>query len=194
MGVVLPLQRPDEAPEASDGDLVRRAVDGDRGAKEMLYRRHVSMATGLAHRILGGVEVDDLVQDAFVTAFEKLPTLRDPQSFAKWLGTILIHNARARIRRRKRRRRFFAGSTNAVSPDDLVARSAPPDMRAELVAIYTILETLPTDARIALVLRRVEGLSINEIAERMDRSPATVKRRVQDADVLLQAYLARGSS
>ncbi|MEM9069697.1 MAG: RNA polymerase sigma factor, partial [Myxococcota bacterium] len=186
--------RRSEAPEASDASLVEGSLAGDLRAKERLYRRHVNMVTGLAHRLLGGAEVDDLVQDAFVTAFDRLETLRDPQSFAKWIGSIVVHQARARIRKRQRRRRFFLPvGESSPSLERLIASDAPPDVRAELKAIYALIEKLPADARIALVLRRVEGLSIPEIAGHMQRSPATVKRRIQDAEVLLSAHLARGS-
>ncbi len=191
MGVVVPLRRGADA-ELPDGAWVRRALDGDMRAKEVLYRRHVGLATGLAHRLLGGVDVDDLVQDAFVTAYERLDTLRDPQAFAKWLGTIVVNCARATIRKRQRRRRFFL-PTEAVAVDRLVSNTASAEVRLELRALYGLLDALPTDVRIALVLRRVEGLSIAEIAAQMGRSIATVKRRIQDGDTLLNARLERGA-
>ena len=189
MGVVVPLRRP--APELTDADLVDQALEGSRAAQEALYRRHVGMVTGLAHRLLGGQDVDDLVQDAFVAAFSKLDSLRDPQAFAKWVGSIVVRQARKRIRRRKLRRRFFLERSEPLEADRYVSASAPPDVGAELRAIHALLDELPADVRIALVLRRVEGPTIPEIADRMERSPATVKRRLQDGEVLLSARLER---
>lgn len=189
MGVVLPLRR--RAPETTDAELVGQAVVGSRSAQAELYRRHVGMVTGLSHRLLGGSEVDDLVQDAFVAAFSSLASLREPQAFAKWLGSIVCLQARKRIRRRRLRRRFFLDRSDAIAADQFVSSDAPPDVAAELRTLYAILEDLPADVRIALVLRRVEGLTIPEIAAQTGRSPATVKRRLQDGEVLLSARLGR---
>ncbi|MEM9193530.1 MAG: sigma-70 family RNA polymerase sigma factor [Myxococcota bacterium] len=195
MGIVVPLRTAE--PEAtSDGDLVRAAREGDLRAQETLYRRHAPMVYGLAHRLLGGSrdEVDDLAQDAFVQALSGLSSLQDPQSFAKWLGTIVVRSAQRRIRKKRLRRRLGLVPTEPVAPDALVSADAPTDVRAELIAIYRILDELPTDVRLALVLRRVEGLAVAEIAERMDLSPATVKRRIQAGEVLLKGRLSRGDS
>ena len=193
MGVVVPLraERAEER-EPSDGDLVEAAREGARWAKEALYRRHVGMVTGLAHRLLAGDgDVDDLVQDAFVEAFVNLEKLSHPQAFAKWIGSIVVHGARKRIRRQKLRRRLGFRSADAPDLERLVADTAPPDVSTELRTLYEMVSALPTDVRIALLLRRVEGLSVPEIAERMGRSPATVKRRIHDGEVLLQARLER---
>jgi len=198
MGVVVPLRptahgvdRP--GGEASDGELVLAARDGAAWAKEALYRRHVRMATGLAHRVLPrSDEVDDLVQDAYLAAFKGLGRLEDPQAFAKFLGSIVIRTARRRIRHRSMLRRIGFGRAEPIEVDRVVSRSAPPDVGAELRTIYALLESLPTDVRIALVLRRVEGMSIPEIADHMQISPATVKRRISAGEVTLRGRLSRG--
>jgi len=193
MGIVVPLTppRPNAAgtapggtdaptPGPSDGELVERARGGDEGALETLYRRHAGMVIGLAHRLLGGRDdVDDVVQDVFLTAFEKLASLRDPQAFAGWVGGITVRKARRRLGRRP---------ASAVEADSLVAWNAPPDTGAELRNLYAILHTLPADVRIALVLRRVEGMTLPAIAEAMGKSLATVKRRLSDGETLLSAH------
>jgi RNA polymerase sigma factor (sigma-70 family) len=75
-----------------------------------------------------------------------------------------------------------------IDADEVVSRAAPPDVGAELRAVYALLEQLPVEERIALVLRRVERLEIHEIAEHMGLSASTVKRRLG----LAEARLARG--
>lgn len=192
MGVVVPLRRV-PSPKVTDAELVERALGGDARAKEALYRRHVRLVTGLAHRLLGGNEVDDLVQDAFVAAFERLADLRNPQAFAKWIGMIVVHTARKRIRRRRLKRRFFLERSPERAIEVRISNDAPPDVAVELRALYALLESLPTDVRVALVLRRVEGMTVPEIAEAMGLSPATIKRRLQDGEVLLAARLGRQS-
>ncbi|MEZ4249149.1 MAG: sigma-70 family RNA polymerase sigma factor [Polyangiales bacterium] len=190
MGVVVPFAV--SLPLEVTGCRARRACARRRSACEgSPYRRHVRMVTGLAHRLLGGNEVDDLVQDAFVAAFERLEDLRNPQAFAKWIGMIVVHTARKRIRRRRLKRRFFLERSPEAILDARVSSDAPPDVATELRALYGLLESLPADVRIALVLRRVEGMTVPEIAESMSLSPATVKRRLQDGEVLLNARLGR---
>lgn len=183
-----------EAPaEPTDSALVRATLAGDERAKETLFRRHAPLVFGLAHRVLGGRrdEVDDLAQDAFLQAFASLSKLRDPQAFAKWLGSIVIHTARRHIRRKAVRRKFFLERKAHLATTDLVSTDAPPDVQAELRALYNILDTMPTEARIALVLRRVEGFTLPEIAEHMGRSLATVKRRIRAAESLLASHLEK---
>ena len=76
-------------------------------------------------------------------------------------------------------------SNQPVDVDEVVSRTAPPDVAAELRAVYALLETLPVEERIALVLRRVERLEIPEIAEQMRLSISTVKRRLNAAETRL---------
>lgn len=195
MGVILPLRPPEPSGrerERSDAELVVAARQGQQWAKEMLYRRHARLVVGLAHRVLpNDPEVDDLVQDSFVAAFEGLGRLENPQAFASFVASITVRGARRRIRHRKVLRRLGIGRAEAVETDRAVSFDAPPDVGAELRALYAILSDLPTDVRIALVLRRVEGLTIPEIATMMALSPATVKRRIADGEVLLSAKLGR---
>lgn len=196
MGVVVPLRREEQRrSEIPDAVLVSRVLsDDDERAKEMIYRRHVRMVTGMAHRLLGGREVDDLVQDVFVVAFDKLDTLRDAQSLQKWLGTIVVFQSRKRIRRNQLRRRWFRSESEPLDVERLVATQAPPDVATELRALYRIVESLDADVRIALVLRRVEGMTINEISAHMQKSPATVKRRIKDGEERLRVAMQRGEN
>ena len=178
--------------ERPDGDLVEEARSGSRRAFEQLYRRHARMAFGMAHRLLAGRDVDDAVQDAFVTAWERLDRLDDPQAFARWLGTIVVNAARRRLRRRALRDRLLPGHRDPIEQDRLVGHQASAEAAAELRSIYRVLERLSTDARLAILLRRVEGLTIPEVAHAMGRSPATVKRRIREAEEAL-ARVAAGS-
>jgi RNA polymerase sigma-70 factor (ECF subfamily) len=76
-----------------------------------------------------------------------------------------------------------------VDLDAVVSRTAPPDVRAELRAVYGILNELGAEDRTAVILRRIEGLAIGEIAEQMGRSVATVKRRLASAEAHLSRRL-----
>ncbi|MEM9193915.1 MAG: sigma-70 family RNA polymerase sigma factor [Myxococcota bacterium] len=174
---------------ATDADLVSRAQDGDQEAQAELYRRHVSMAAGLARRLAPELEPVDITQEAFLHAFAKLRTLREPSLFRTWLGAIVVGLTRKRIRRQRMLRRLRLVSSSLVDVDQVVSQDAPPDVKAELRALYSMINALPPDARLALVLRRVDGLEIKEVAERMGVSPTTAKRRIAEGEVLLRSRL-----
>jgi RNA polymerase sigma-70 factor (ECF subfamily) len=190
----LPVTRSRAGP--SDAALVVAARAAERWAAEALYRRYAEMANGLALRLIGrDSDVDDLVQDSFVEALSGLDRLREPEAFAGWLRAIIVHRATKWMRRRRLFRRLgIAGQNLAIDPDSLIAASAPADLATELRRIYSVIESLPAQLRIPLVLRRVEGLSLDEIAELTKTSLATVKRRIADADRVLQAKRSGESS
>jgi RNA polymerase sigma-70 factor (ECF subfamily) len=180
----------------SDAVLVLAARDGDAKARETLFRRHVKLAAGLGYRLLGSDdEVDDVVQDAFVTAFDKMGSLKDPQAFASWLSSIVVGKAVGIIRRRRLLHRLGLRRSEVYRPEAIISRDAPPDVATELRAVCDVIARLPTDARVILILRRVDELTLEEVAEQTGWSLATVKRRLVRAEALLAERLAhkRGS-
>lgn len=200
MGIVRALR--DSAPEQGRGDalpipsnaaLVAEALAGNTWAYEVLFRRHGRMATGLAHRLLSGsgIDTDDLVQDAFVTAYCKLDTLREPEAFASWLGSIVVRTASKRLRRHRLRVRFGLARAEPVDMDLIVSSAASPEIAVSLQQTYEVLHRLRPDERIAFLLRRVEGLTVAEIAERMDLSLSTVKRRLDAAEGRFEREVSR---
>jgi RNA polymerase sigma-70 factor (ECF subfamily) len=171
----------------TDAALVIAARAGEAWAREALFRRHARMAIGLAHRLLpSDVEVDDLVQDCFVHALERLTSLQNPQAFAAWLGSIVVRTASKRLRRRRLLTRLGLRRAEPIDPDHVIGTSAPADVAIELRRVYRLVETLPVEQRVALILRRVDGLEIPQIAEHMGLSASTVKRRLKAAEELLE--------
>jgi RNA polymerase sigma-70 factor (ECF subfamily) len=184
-----PAPEPVSKPAAvqSDAALVLAARDGQEWAREALFRRYARLAFGLAYRILpSDLDIDDLVQDSFLYAFERLNGLTNPQAFQAWLSSIVVRTAGKRLRRRKLQVRLGLRSYTPIDADEVISRTAPPDVAAELRAVYGLLEKLPVQERIALVLRRVERLEIPEIAEQMKLSVSTVKRRLNAAEARLE--------
>jgi len=187
--VVAPPER-EAAP--SDAALVVAARAGEDWAREALCRRHASQVIGLAHRLLGrDDEADDLAQEAFAHALSSLHRLEDPQAFAAWIRTIVVRTAHKIVRRRVLMRKLGLGPrrTEADIDTDFISREAPPDVHAELRAIYTLLDELPARERIALVLRRVEGLSHEDVAEQLGVSLSTAKRLAAASDAALERAL-----
>jgi RNA polymerase sigma-70 factor (ECF subfamily) len=167
----------------TDAALVLAARAGETWAREALFRRYARLALGLAYRIMPyDADIDDLVQDCFLHAFERLDGLHNPQAFQAWLSSIVVRTAGKRLRRRRLQVRLGLRSAKPIDPDEVIAKTAPPDIAAELRSVYELLERLPAEERVALVLRRVERLEIPEIAEHMGLSISTVKRRLHAAE------------
>src|SRR5260221_99244 len=101
-----------------DARLVVLAAGGEPAAAECLYRRHAPFALNLAARIAGSsAEIEDVVHDAFIRAFEALGGLRNPGAFKTWLGSIVVHGMRSRLRREKLRRVLGLGGAQPVDLD-----------------------------------------------------------------------------
>lgn len=203
-GVKLRLVKPEAEPSApssardarealhhlADEGLVALVCGGDSRAAEALYRRHAAFAFNLAARIAGSTsDVEDVVQDAFIRAFDNLGSLRKPSAFKTWLGSIVVHAMRSRLRRSRFLRLFGLGHPgDIVEIDSIANESASPHVKAELAQVYALLKTLPADDRIAWTLRFVEGHDLGAAAELSGCSLATVKRRIRRAQRYLAAH------
>jgi RNA polymerase sigma-70 factor, ECF subfamily len=189
-GVVLSLpERP--ASRIEDLELVERAREGDSWAREAIFRRYVTLVAAAAQRLLRDpVEVDDVVQEAFLIAFEQLDRLAQPAALRGWLLQIAV----SRVHRRFRSWRLWrapAGDT-AARLEMQAASGVSPEQRAELALVDRALENLALPLRTAWVLRRVEGHSLEDTALACGCSLATVKRRIGRADEMVQEYLDGG--
>jgi RNA polymerase sigma-70 factor (ECF subfamily) len=177
----------------TDAALVVAARAGEAWAQEALYQRYARMVIGLSQRILAGRDdADDLAQDAFVFAFTRLDTLQNPQAFQAWLRSIVARTASKRLRRQRLLVRLGIRRSEPIEPDTVVSPEAPADVASEVRSVYGLLDRLPAEERVALVLRRVEGLELAEIAEQMKLSLATVKRRIAAAEGRLERARQRG--
>jgi RNA polymerase sigma-70 factor (ECF subfamily) len=171
----------------TDAALVVAARAGERWAQEALFQRHCRLVIALSQRLLPhSSDADDLVQDAFVYAFHRLDSLQNPQAFAAWLASIVVRTASKRLRRQRLLTRLGLQRNEPIDLDAVVSPSAPPEVVSELKAVYALLDRLPAEQRVALVLRRIEGMELAEIATAMKLSLATVKRRLVLAEARLQ--------
>jgi RNA polymerase sigma-70 factor (ECF subfamily) len=175
----------------SDAALVVAARAGEAWAREALFRRYSRMVFGLAYRLVGrDDEIDDLVQECFVQALANLGRLSEPQAFGAWLTAVVVRTTHKALRRRTLARRIGLRSRAApVDVSSLVARGAPADVVAELRAVYGLIDKMPSRVRVALILRRVEGMSQDEVAAAMGVSVSTAKRLIVEAELLLESSL-----
>jgi RNA polymerase sigma-70 factor, ECF subfamily len=188
MGVLVSRSLPLKSSEAlGDEELVRRALRGDRWGREMLYRRHAGTLLAMTTRLLGNRgEAEEVVQDTFVTAYERLETLRDPAAVGGWLGQIAVNQVRRRFRK-LRLLRFLGLDRGAddATLESLADAGAPADERAELALVDRKVRAMKPEVRLAWTLRRVEGLELAEVASLSHCSLATVKRRIAAGDAVV---------
>jgi len=193
MGVLVSQALSRKVSEAvSDEELVRRAVTGDRWGREMLYRRHAGGLLAMTVRLLANRgEAEEIVQDTFVTAFAQLGTLREPGAVRGWLGQIAVNLVRRRFRRGRLMR--FLGLDRGADDATLEALADPgvsTEQRAELALVDRLLRGMRPALRLAWMLRRVDGLELGEVASLCDCSLATVKRRIAEADAIVDRHVA----
>lgn len=169
---------------SSDIELVQRVLDGDSWAEEAIYRRYAAVVLGTARRLLADhEEARDVVQDTFVDAFSSWGTLRDASRLKQWLLQIAVRRVHRRFRRRRVLRLLgIVVVRQDATLDELTSSDCPPEIRAELGAIARGLEQVSPRARIAWMLRHVEGYTLQEVAEQCECSLATAKRWIGDAE------------
>lgn len=179
-----------------DSQLVALGCKGDTQALGILYRRHAAFAINLAARIEGSSrDIEDIVHDAFLRAFERLNDLSDRNAFRSWLGSIVVHAVRSRMRRARLMSVLGMGkSAEPVDLDAIASADASPHARAQIAQIYALLRTLPTDDRIAWTLRAVEGHDLDTVARLTQCSLATVKRRITRAQRFLDDHFVDSGS
>ena len=172
----------------SDSDAVDAtlAASGDAHAFERLYRGHVGRVHSLARRMLSDDDADEVAQDVFVRAWEKLSTFRGEAAFGTWLHRLAINVILGwRERRGVQRQRFLEGDGVL----ELVAgRRAAPETAMDM---ETAIARLPDGARQIFVLHDVEGYRHEEIADMLGLATGTSKSQLHRARMALRQHLDR---
>ncbi|HZL71537.1 MAG TPA: sigma-70 family RNA polymerase sigma factor [Planctomycetota bacterium] len=181
---------PREAPfdAAAEEALVRRAQAGDRDAFRSLYQAYQDRVFATAYRIAGDRETAaDLAQEVFVKVFEELPGFRFGSRFSTWLYRVAANHAINKASETARHARLnerVAREKPSVAPAAPAARDRFADER-----VQAALGGLSVKLRVVTVLRYLEGLSYEEIAEALDLSVGTVKSRLFLAHATLKEAL-----
>lgn len=181
----------ERAAAESDALLVAGARRGDARSKERLYLKHVDYVAGMCTRLLRSTETsEDVVQDAFVIAFSKLESLREPEAFRGWLASIAVSQVHRRLARQRVLKLFGLDRGLDDAPlDELAREDLSVEARSELAALDLALQQLPPKQRIAWMLRYVEDSPLDAVAEACGCSLATVKRWISVADAHVKAYV-----
>jgi RNA polymerase sigma-70 factor, ECF subfamily len=174
-----------------DPERIARARSGDASAFEALVEARVGPMTRTAMAILGREdEARDAVQDALVTAWRELASLRDPAAFDAWLTRILVNRCRRGLRGLGLRR------VREIPVDSLLAADEPGTVdhaavAAERQALERAFDRLSVDERTLLVLHHVDGRPVASIAAVLGVPVGTAKSRLFAARRALARALAR---
>src|SRR5215467_12105058 len=186
----------------TDERVVERVLGGETALYELLMRRHNQRVYRVARAILrDDAEAEDVMQDAYVRAYQNLAAFEGRAKFVTWLTRIAVHEALARVRRRSR---FQSIDTSDSSNGDLMTSVTSSDRTPEQASydreLSSVIEravlSLPDEYRLVFMLRDVEGLSTEEAAQCLSLSQENVKVRLHRAHAKLrkQLYAALGAT
>jgi RNA polymerase sigma-70 factor (ECF subfamily) len=169
--------------------LADAAAHGDTVAFDRLVAEYHERVLNVAYRMVSRREdAEDICQEVFVKAFTALPRLRDRSQFGSWLLRITANCARDALRRRRRRKDDLdLDEIGPVPSDDDHARETERDDASRVV--QRLLMGLPERHRIVLVLRDIEGLSYEEMAQALSCTVSSVKNRLHRARKLFRERL-----
>jgi RNA polymerase sigma-70 factor (ECF subfamily) len=179
--------------ELSDEEVVQRVIQGEPAHFEILMRRYNRRLFRVTRSIVtNDLEAEDIIQDAYVRAYEHLPQFEGRAKFSTWLTKIAIYEAYARVRR------FDYQKVDSISllegqGMDVRAKGRDPEQQIYDGELKMVLEkafdALPNDYRSVFMLREIEGLSTAETAECLEISEENVKTRLHRARAQLQREL-----
>ena len=183
---VRPFPAADPERRERERELVRRAQAGDLPAFEQLYRENVRRIYATCLRLCCDASLaEELTQDAFVRAWEKLGGFRGDSAFSSWMHPLAVNLA---LSRRRSQRRYEARVTSTDDPGAF-ERPRPPAPREAGIDVERALATLPPGARSVFVLHDVEGYRHDEIAHLTGVATGTSKAQLHRARKLLREAL-----
>jgi RNA polymerase sigma-70 factor (ECF subfamily) len=170
--VVVPKRGPVEADDAA---LALALIAGTPEAQRQVWDRFSPMVRRLVQRTLGPEhDAEDVVQDAFVSLFKRVHTLREATALKSFIMSIAVLTTKHELRRRKFRR--WVGLGHASDVPDLRVVQDGDDSREALARFYRLLDRLRDRDRTAFVLRFVEGMEVADVASALGVSVPTVRR------------------
>lgn len=182
-----------------DTELAQRAASGDAGAFEVIMRRHNRLLFRTARSILrSDAEAEDALQDAYLRAWRAMRSFRADARLSTWLVRIVINEALGRVRQRHGHVIPLDAAMNSTEPETQASLTADPDWQPERIAMRAELrrlmeariDLLPDAFRSVFMLRAVEEMTVEEVAQALGIPEATVRTRFFRARGLLREGLA----
>jgi len=174
------------AAEPTDAQLVRRVQKGDKGAFDLLVLKYQHKIVNLVMRYVRDPDQAlDITQEAFLKAYRALPRFRGESLFYTWLYRIAVNTAKNYLAAQRRRPMDIELDLQDPEQFDLHAKLRETDtpegitLRQELSeTVQRAIEALPEDLRTAIILRELDGMSYEEIAQTMECPVGTVRSRI----------------
>jgi RNA polymerase sigma-70 factor (ECF subfamily) len=174
--------------DTSDGDLARGLVAGEAWAIAETWHRFAPMVITMAERCLGSrSEAEDISQEVFYRVFRKAKTLRDPNTLRSFVYSFAIRALRTELRRKKLRSWLWLDHPEV--PADVGCRTLDVESRDLLRRFHALLDRLAPRDRLVFILRRMESMTVEEIATHLDISVSTVKRSMAHASNRLSCWI-----
>src|SRR3990172_6391594 len=166
-----------------DGDIIMRASEGDIDAFEVIYREYIDFVSNVAFRVVNSREdAEEVTQEVFLNIYRQLKYFRFESSLKTWIYRITVNTAINYSKKASKHHSEMAGymevsdrvNTNEHAPDKISG-----EFNEEIIA--TLLDAITPDQRACIVLRSIEGLSYQEIAETLKIPVNTVRSRIKRA-------------
>ena len=172
--------------QASDKKLVERVQKGDKGAFDLLVLKYQHKIVNLVMRYVRDPDLAlDIAQEAFIKAYRALPRFRGDSAFYTWMYRIAVNTAKNHLAAQRRRPMDVDLDLQDPEQYDLHAKLKETDTPEGLALsdelkeiVERAIAALPEDLRTAIILRELEGMSYEEIAETMDCPVGTVRSRI----------------
>jgi RNA polymerase sigma-70 factor, ECF subfamily len=155
--------------------LIKKCIEGDESSFKVLLTRHKEKVRNIVYLTLNSSDaVDDITQDVFITVYRNLNKFRFESQFTTWLYRITVNKCKDHLRKKKIRSIFLP-----IKEADETASESDSHNNPDLQAIvHKAISKLPEKLRMPLLLKDIEGLSYQEIAETMQCEIGTVKSRI----------------
>ena len=181
------------ASELTDAEVIERVLAGDTGLYELLMRRYNQRVYRAVRAVLrDDAEAEDVMQEAYVRAYQYLPRFEQRASFCTWVTRIAVNESLARLEQKKRFTTDVDDEGGGVA-EKLEAKSASPEVTAGSAETRALLEeailALPYPYRIVVMLRDVEEMNTAEAAEALELSEDVVKVRLHRGRAMLRREL-----
>jgi RNA polymerase sigma-70 factor (ECF subfamily) len=189
------VEKTEKTAPLSDEEIVKRILAGETALFEIIMRRYNQRLYRMARAILrDDAEAEDVMQDAYVRAYQHLSQFAGLAKFSTWLTRIAIHEALARVRHRNRVEQFsLAESSDGDGDMNVAASSLNPEERTSVSELGKALEeailSIPEHYRLVLMMRDVEQMSTLETASALQLSEQNVKVRLHRARALVRKQL-----
>ncbi|MFW6331211.1 MAG: RNA polymerase sigma factor [Gemmatimonadota bacterium] len=169
---------------STDTEDVALAIAGDTRAFERLYRRHAARINTLCRRMVGPELAEDVLQEVFIRAWEKLDLFKGKSAFGTWLYRLAINVCLAQRERAGKRRDRFRNDVIALE-----RARAPRQLTDHRMDLDQAIEGLPDRARQVFVLHDVEGYKHREIGDLLGITAGTSKSQLHEARMALREQL-----